>query len=186
MSRLSVYIPSITNVLWNYCECGHGKGAPDGVGGLLKRTADRYVASQGDIPDLNSFVNALQPSVTCVKIKLVEVYEVTEKDWLLPDNLKPFPGTLKVHQVVWAAESGNRLALRRLSCTNKDCLGIVKELGFYDFSSKPQTSNPIARSSNCTRYTQKSLRNMRPVKLTDKLVLAQKSSTTTTTSSCSV
>ncbi|PZC79421.1 hypothetical protein B5X24_HaOG216416 [Helicoverpa armigera] len=189
MSRLSVYIPSITKVVWNYCECGHGKGAPDGVGGLLKRTADRYVALQSDIPDLNSFVNALQSSVKGVQIKLVEDYEVTEKDWLLPDNLKPFPGTLKVHQVVWAAESGNRLALRRLSCTNIECLYNVKEcphgnhLGFYDFSPKPQISKPhsTAPSLNCTRYTQKIIRNMRPVKLTDKLVsVAQKSSTCTT------
>lgn len=28
------------NVNWNYFEAGHGKGAPDGVGGALKRIAD--------------------------------------------------------------------------------------------------------------------------------------------------
>lgn len=125
----------------------------------------------------------MQSSIKGVKIKLVEDYQVIEKDWLLPDNLKPFPGTLKVHQVIWAAESGNRLALRRLSCTNIDCLNNVKEcphgnhLGFYEFLSKPQILTPFSRSLNCTRKTS---RNMRPVKLTDKLALAQNPSTSTT------
>lgn len=187
MSRLSIYIPSINKVVWNYCECGHGKGAPDGVGGLLKRTADQYVALQSDIPDLDAFVNALKSSVKGVKIELVEDYQVTEKDWLLPDNLKPFPGTLKVHQVVWTAESGNRLALRRLSCTNIECLNNVKEcphgnhLGFYEILTKPQKPTPLERSLNCAKNTHKtSISNMRPVKLTDKLALAPKPSTSTT------
>lgn len=186
MSQLSSYIPSINKVIWNYCECGHGKGAPDGVGGLLKRTADQFVALQSDIPDLDAFVNALKSSVKGVKIELVEDYQITEKDWLLPDNLKPFPGTLKVHQVVWTAESGNLLALRRLSCTNIECLNNVNEclhgnhLGFYDFSTKPQISTPVERSSDCTKNTPKtSIRKMRPVKLTDKLALAPKPSTST-------
>jgi hypothetical protein len=36
---------------WNYPEAGHGKGAPDGVGGLLKRTADRLVSLGSDLPN---------------------------------------------------------------------------------------------------------------------------------------
>ncbi|KAL0818993.1 hypothetical protein ABMA28_008280 [Loxostege sticticalis] len=186
ISRLSDYIPSINKVIWNYCECGHGKGAPDGVGGLLKRTADRYVALQNDIPDIDAFVNALKSSIKGVKIELVEEYQVTEKDWLLPDNLKPFPGTLKVHQVVWTAESGSRLALRRLSCTNIECLNNAIEcphgnhLGFYDFSTKAQILTPLSPSFTCNKNTPKaSMRNMRPVKLTDKLSLAPKPSTST-------
>ncbi|KAJ8896417.1 hypothetical protein PR048_001761 [Dryococelus australis] len=32
-------LPSVQTILWNYTEAGHGKGAPDGLGGTLKRTA---------------------------------------------------------------------------------------------------------------------------------------------------
>jgi hypothetical protein len=33
-----------TGATWNFCECGHGKGAPDGVGAAVKRRADKCVA----------------------------------------------------------------------------------------------------------------------------------------------
>jgi hypothetical protein len=36
---------------WNYLEAGHGKGAADGVGGVLKRSADRIVSHGKDLPD---------------------------------------------------------------------------------------------------------------------------------------
>lgn len=35
------YFQSLRLLVWNYSEKGHGKGAPDGVGGVLKRTADQ-------------------------------------------------------------------------------------------------------------------------------------------------
>lgn len=36
---------------WNFFEANHGKGAPDGVGGVLKRIADDLVSKGTDIPD---------------------------------------------------------------------------------------------------------------------------------------
>lgn len=36
---------------WNFFEASHGKGAPDGVGGVLKRLADQLVSQGHDIPD---------------------------------------------------------------------------------------------------------------------------------------
>jgi hypothetical protein len=44
---------------WNYVEVGHGKGAPDGVGGALKRSADAAVAMGTDVPDAVSFCRRL-------------------------------------------------------------------------------------------------------------------------------
>lgn len=41
--------PKISKFSWNYYEAGHGKGAPDGIGGVTKRTADRLVAEGKDI-----------------------------------------------------------------------------------------------------------------------------------------
>ena len=109
MSQLSIYCSSLTNIIWNYSECGHGKGAPDGVGGLLKRTADRFVAHDGDMNNIDSFVNYLKSAVQGVKISTVEEYEVEEKDWLLPTNLNTFRGTLQVKQVIWTKEAKNRI-----------------------------------------------------------------------------
>lgn len=37
--RLRSSFPNVTMGSWNYSEAGHGKGAPDGVGGTIKRTA---------------------------------------------------------------------------------------------------------------------------------------------------
>lgn len=44
---------------WSYLESSHGKGAADGIGGTLKRTADRLVATGSDIKDV-SFLKKLK------------------------------------------------------------------------------------------------------------------------------
>lgn len=44
---------------WHYLEVGHGKGAADGVGGCLKRTADSLVAKGVDIPNLEVLVEQM-------------------------------------------------------------------------------------------------------------------------------
>lgn len=44
-----IYCLWIHEVTWNYSESGHGKGALDGVGTVLKQTADKVVARSKDI-----------------------------------------------------------------------------------------------------------------------------------------
>ena len=41
--------PHVEEVLWHFFEAEHGKGASDGIGGALKRTADRMVSQRRDI-----------------------------------------------------------------------------------------------------------------------------------------
>lgn len=122
MSQLASYISTLTRVVWYYSECGHGKGAPDGVGGVLKRTADQLVAFGTDITNIDTLVDSLKSAVKGVKIVTVQDYEITEKDWLLPNTLKAFPGTLKVHQAIWSANLNNQVVLRSLSCIKPECL----------------------------------------------------------------
>lgn len=43
----------IGSVSWHFSEKGHGKGAVDGIGGCLKRTADNLVGYGADIQNLN-------------------------------------------------------------------------------------------------------------------------------------
>lgn len=45
---------------WNFHESGHGKGAPDGIDGVLKRTANAKVLQGHDIPDAKCFLQTLQ------------------------------------------------------------------------------------------------------------------------------
>ncbi|XP_062532769.1 uncharacterized protein LOC134198688 isoform X1 [Bombyx mori] len=60
---LANYVSKISNVetiVWHFSEAGHGKGAPDGVGGCVKRTCDKAVANGQDISDIDSFVDCLK------------------------------------------------------------------------------------------------------------------------------
>lgn len=114
-NQIMRYVPTVQKVLWNYSESGHGKGAPDGVGGVLKRTADRIVACAKDIPDLETFVHLLK------ECQGVEIYTVSDKDILdvddlLPKNLVPFKGTMKTHQAVWCQEDPAKVYFRHLTC----------------------------------------------------------------------
>ncbi|CAH2101592.1 unnamed protein product [Euphydryas editha] len=43
MTQLQNVFSSLKSVTWNYQEVGHGKGTPDGVGAVVKRTADYQV-----------------------------------------------------------------------------------------------------------------------------------------------
>ncbi|KAG5887652.1 hypothetical protein JTB14_017829 [Gonioctena quinquepunctata] len=67
----------INNFTWNYSEPGHGKGAADGVGGTLKRSADQVVAEGKDVTDLNVLINVL--SSKCPSIMLIEVKSLNKK-----------------------------------------------------------------------------------------------------------
>ncbi|CAB3228481.1 unnamed protein product [Arctia plantaginis] len=107
--------PSLKLVTWNYQESGHGKGAPDGVGAVVKRTADNEVKCWRDVGDFSSFLAVVRENVKNVEIKVVEEHEIIEKELLLPKDISPFKGTLSVHQVIW--HSGSEfIEFRKLSC----------------------------------------------------------------------
>lgn len=126
----------ISRITWNYTEAGHGKGAPDGVGAVLKRTADRLVNFGRDVGDFESFCEIIKDNVESVVIKIVNEETIKQKENLLPKNLKPFRGTLSIHQVLWDILS-ERLTLRTVSCflcdIDEQCIH-GKHLGFYEFN----------------------------------------------------
>jgi hypothetical protein len=45
--------------IWNFCESGHGKGAPDGVGAAAKRAADKRVSNGFNVLNANDFVSVV-------------------------------------------------------------------------------------------------------------------------------
>lgn len=84
---------------WNFFEASHGKGAPDGVGGLLKRTADRIVSHGKDIPSAEIFFNALVDAQTSVKLFYITEDDINEATKSMPDKLPVVPSTMSIHQV---------------------------------------------------------------------------------------
>ncbi|KAI4811884.1 hypothetical protein KUCAC02_014755 [Chaenocephalus aceratus] len=100
---------------WNFFEASHGKGAPDGVGGLLKRTADRLVSQGHDIPSAEpsdsigqwcalKYDEDIYPGViqevmdTHVQVKCMHVAGVNRFFWPLREDvlLYPFEDILSV------------------------------------------------------------------------------------------
>ena len=73
--------PDIQNLTWNYTEAGHGKGAPNGVGGTLKCTADRIVAEGKDISTFETFIEVL--SKECI----IEVFSIDEENIRKADEM---------------------------------------------------------------------------------------------------
>lgn len=116
-SQHLVNILAVTSATWNFSETGHGKGAPNGVGAVLKRKADNLVAQGTDIPNIHCFLKELHEHVQGVSIHTVEEKDIMDADNLLPSNLKTIPGTLKVHQYTWSRANPNTIYLRELTCT---------------------------------------------------------------------
>ncbi|KAL2085048.1 hypothetical protein ACEWY4_020566 [Coilia grayii] len=86
---------------WNFFEASHGKGAPDGVGGLLKRTADRLVSHGHDIPTAEHLYHALA-NRTAVKLFYIQESLVDDAAKMMP-ILPAVPSTMRIHQVVTGA-----------------------------------------------------------------------------------
>lgn len=98
---------------WNFFEAGHGKGAADGVGGYLKRAADRKVASHCDIPDAETFFNTLKDS-SKIQLYFVTDADIEKVEQTVPKDIIPLRGTMQVHQVF--SDTPGELQYRDLSC----------------------------------------------------------------------
>ena len=103
---------------WNFTEAGHGKGAPDGVGGLIKRTADKLVSHGNDISDANEFYHAMKNAGLALDLHMIADDSIFAMDKTSSVSLKPLPGTMTIHQVVShrSMSSSNVLRTRQLSC----------------------------------------------------------------------
>lgn len=118
LCKLTETYPNICDFTWNYHEAGHGKGAPDGIGGTCKRTADKIVALGTDIATIDDFATELNKYCLGIRIFVIPEEEIDFQKKIMADNrpnIKPFTGTLKVHQVRGNYLS-NTLYMKSLSC----------------------------------------------------------------------
>lgn len=110
------FLSGFTQVTWNFSEKSHGKGAPDGVGGALKRIADSAVNRGADIQtpaDFYSFLTERQASSE-IKFFWVSEEDIRRLDEAVPDVVPPVKGTLAIPQVI-SSEPG-KILHRELSC----------------------------------------------------------------------
>lgn len=106
---------NVDQINWHYSESSHGKGAPDGVGAVLKRTADNLVAQGLDIPNCEKLVSVLQEHCK-VNVKQVLETSINEVDKHVPTNIAPFEGTMKVHEIIYKKNT-SKLQVRSRTCT---------------------------------------------------------------------
>lgn len=101
---------------WHYFESHHGKGAPDGIGGYVKRMADSFVSRGQDIPNFETFIDKLN-TLQGIKILPIDESSISEFNKKLPLKLRVFKGTQQVHEVVWSKIEPHTLRFRKLSCS---------------------------------------------------------------------
>lgn len=84
----------VQNVMWHYHESGHGKGAPDGIGATVKRTADRMVAMGRDVGNFQQLTECLNGNCKGVQVIPIDEKRVEEIESLLKkSNTSTLKGT---------------------------------------------------------------------------------------------
>jgi len=107
----------IDTLIWNYTEKGHGKGAPDGVGGCVKRIADDFIAKGNDIYNLDSLMACLHKNCKGIQAYKINEEFISDVESILNlSTTRPFKGMLGIHQVTWSINNPLVLQVRRLSC----------------------------------------------------------------------
>ncbi|XP_069359247.1 uncharacterized protein [Maniola hyperantus] len=120
ITKLKELNPNIIKVTWNYQEAGHGKGAPDGIGAVVKRTADNFVKYGGDVGSFEDFTALVIDKIQNIHFEIITENDIIEKE--IPLNIPAFKGTMDVHQVIWTTLDDKQLAFRSLSCFEcQDC-----------------------------------------------------------------
>lgn len=101
---------------WNFFPTSHGKGAPDGIGGTVKRTADSLVLRGKDIVDGTVFHEMVGRSLCSTKLYIITEADMQPYDALLSEALKAVPATRKIHQVIPTNQRDFEIRCRSLSC----------------------------------------------------------------------
>lgn len=101
---------------WNFFPTSHGKGAPVGIGGTVKRTADSLILRGNDIVNGNIFHEMVGRSLCSTKLYIITEAGMQPYDALLSQPLKPVPATRKLHQVTPTHRNDSEIHCRSLSC----------------------------------------------------------------------
>lgn len=108
-----IFTYGFTQMTWSFFEAGHGKGAADGIGGVIKRTADRLVAHGKDITDATQFFEQLE-TATNVKMFQIAPESIKTVEDTVPTSLSPVPGTMRIHHIT--SDVAGKFKYSDLSC----------------------------------------------------------------------
>ncbi|XP_072945537.1 uncharacterized protein [Epargyreus clarus] len=110
-------IADVESIVWHFSEVGHGKGAPDGVGGCVKRICDTAVAHGRDVSNIDNFISCLKDNCKGIDIIQIEEAQIPKIQRIADaSTCRPFKGTFQIHQLAWSSMDPNVLHVRRLSC----------------------------------------------------------------------
>lgn len=138
-------------VTWNFSEKAHGKGAPDGVGGAVKRTADDKVKMGADIQSPKDLLLALQSTSSKIKYFWVSEEDILRHDEAVPEKLPVIKGTRKIHQIM--SLSPGKMRHRELSCFCSRTISSYCNChspNEVDFNSTGETEKTSTSSSSAT------------------------------------
>lgn len=88
----------------------------DGVGGVLKRTADKYVARGRDVASVEDFVSLLQKFFKGIMLFTVTPESVVEHKKYIRSGISGIPKVMQLHQVTWTQDEPKKIYLRELTC----------------------------------------------------------------------
>ncbi|KAL7861848.1 hypothetical protein SRHO_G00132890 [Serrasalmus rhombeus] len=110
---------------WHFFEASHGKGAPDGIGDSLKRTADSLVHHGTDIPDAESLFLQLKQKTSSVELFFVSPEDVGKMAQRIVNGppLVTIKGTMRMHQVISVVQES--IKYRDISCVCKMMDGVL-------------------------------------------------------------
>jgi hypothetical protein len=89
---------------------------PDGVGGVIKRTADRLAGHGKDIPGASTLFELFKEENLSIKLFMIPELDIIKNDPRIPSNIQSVPGTMSLHQLGWSSMKPTQLSLRTLSC----------------------------------------------------------------------
>lgn len=124
------------NIIYNYSEARHSKGPADGIGGLIKRTADSIVAHGTDLNNFEVLVSKLREECKNIFFGTVSSEEIDQIQDKMPKKVQPFNGTIKEHQWKWSRLKSNTVTFNEMSCYRCNILEKCKHyhLGEMKFS----------------------------------------------------
>ena len=100
MQKLAKNYLKLTQRRINHLNSDHLNSAPDGVGAVVKREADRAVSHGKDITKAENLIETLNSINLVVKLFLVTDEQISKVDMILKDStMKTVAGTMKIHQV---------------------------------------------------------------------------------------
>ncbi|KAJ8894441.1 hypothetical protein PR048_007095 [Dryococelus australis] len=111
-------LPEVFGVINAISGIFQKQGAPDGIGGCIKRTADRIVAEGRDIPNHQVLFGIVQSEISGIEETMEGI------DMKLVRTIPPFKGTMKVHSVQRRNEKAEKREIPEEICLSATSPGV--------------------------------------------------------------